>query len=204
MFLAFWPGPDVGNSAQFQEACADFPWHMSCRTGRMKLSGLHALFAVTALTLVACSGGGDDPGRFGASGTGPNGETILNVDPALLANEGTAPETSEYMHLVTPDLAVCPAGSRFDDVGGFCATGAFALGPFPAGMVAECQKLGGGAQCTTTRWELDLARRARGDGFCPAGTDVDLETGLCADDQYVYGPFDLTMIKECRDRKSVV
>lgn len=163
----------------------------------MKLTGVHVLLSVAALTLVACSGNVDDPGRYG-SRTGPNGETILNIDPALVANEGTAPETDEYIHLVTPDLAVCPSGARFDEVGGFCVMGTQALGPFPAAMVATCQKLGGGAQCATTKWELDLARRARGEDFCPAGSLTDLETGLCADDRYVYGPFDLTMIKECR------
>ena len=75
----------------------------------MKLTGLHVLFAVAALSLVACSGGTDDPGAFGSGGG--NGATVLDIDPALLANEGTEPETEEYPHLVTPDLAACPAGS---------------------------------------------------------------------------------------------
>lgn len=158
-----------------------------------------AAFSFVAVNgLAGCSSGVDDPGPLGGSGVGPNGETILDLDPSLLANEGTEPEVGEYMHLVTPDLAVCPLGSAFDEVGGFCVAGGQALGPFAPGLVAECEKLGGGAQCATAKWDLALAQRARGDGLCPAGTNVDLETGLCTDDRYAYGPFDLTIIKECR------
>jgi hypothetical protein len=151
-----------------------------------------------AVALVACGTGPEDQGRFGAGGTGTDyPATVLDLEPSALANEGTEPETEEYLHLVTPDLAVCPAGSSFDAVGGFCVAGGQALGPFPAGMVAECQKLGGTA-CGTNKWDLDLARRARGDGFCPTGTDIDVTTGICTDDRYAYGPFDLTLIKDCR------
>ncbi len=174
----------------------------------MSSTRLHGLLAAAALAfvsangLVGCSSGLDDPpplgGYGGLGGVGADGQTTLDNDPALLANEGTAPEVTEYLHLVTPDLAVCPTGAAFDEIGGFCVAANQALGPFSAGMVAECQKLGGGAQCTTAKWELALARRARGEGLCPVGTSVDLESGLCADDRYVYGPFDVTIIKECR------
>ena len=174
----------------------------------MKLRGLHALLAITAvsaLALVACSGGPEDPGAFDTNGSdaisganGANGSTLLDIDPALTANEGSEPEVDEYLHLVTPDLAVCPAGARFDETGGFCVTGTSAMGPFPQGLVAECQKLGGGAQCSTDRWDLSLAQRARGEEFCPAGTDIDVTTGLCTDGRFVYGPFDQTIIDDCR------
>ncbi len=168
----------------------------TARLSRLLVAAAFSFVSVNGL--IGCSSGVDDPGPLGGGGVGPNGETILDLDPALLANEGTEPETGEYLHLVTPDLAVCPSGSAFDEIGGFCVAGGLALGPFPPGMIAECQKLGGGAQCTTAKWDLALARRARGEGLCPAGTDVDLETGLCTDDRYAYGPFDLTIIKECR------
>lgn len=167
----------------------------------MRLNASLVLLTAVALSVVACSAGSEDPGRFssgGTNGTGAPGETILDIDPALVANEGTEPETEEYLHLVTPDLAVCPSGAAFDEVSGFCVSGGEALGPFPAKLADECQKLGGGAQCTTSRWNLDLARRARGEEMCPLGTDVDLASGLCTDDRYAYGPFDLSLIKECR------
>lgn len=171
----------------------------------MKLRGLQALLAITtvsAFALVACSGGVEDPGAFGTPGdgttTGANGEVVIDVEPELTANEGTEPEVTEYLHLVTPDLAVCPSGARFDEIGGFCVTGTTAMGPFPDGLRAECQKLGGGAQCTTDRWDLSLAQRARGEEFCPAGTDIDVTTGLCTDGRYVYGPFDQTIIDDCK------
>lgn len=169
----------------------------------MRLNVSPVLFVAVALSLVACSSAPDDPGLLSTgngngSGAGNGSPTVLDLDPALTANEGTEPETEEYLHLVTPDLAVCPAGASFDEISGFCMSGGQALGPFPAGLVAECQKLGGGAQCGTSKWEIDLARRARGEEFCPAGTDIDTSTGLCADDRFVYGPFDLSLIKECR------
>ena len=160
-------------------------------------SRLHGVLALAAVSLVACSSSTGPAPFDGAYGSGVS-ETVYDVPEEMTRNEGTAPETTEYPHLVTPDLAVCPTGSRFDEVGGLCVVGTQAIGPFPQGMIAECQKLGGGAQCATDKWALDLARRARGDGLCPTGTDVDFESGLCTDDTYAYGPFDLTIIKECR------
>lgn len=123
-----------------------------------------------------------------------------------------------------PVATSCPDGASFDTALGFCADTQNAYGPFPAAMVTECQRLGGGAPCTATlpiayagntvtvqaaRWSRAMAAGTRGTASCPRGTtagDARFD-GLCVEGVApsgnpvnVYGPFSSSLASSCQQK----
>ncbi len=165
----------------------------------MHSTRLMPLLAMLSLAVAACSAGPEGPEPFGSGGgNGRGGGVGIDAIPTdLTSADTTPPEVDEDPWLVPGELVLCPAGAAFDGASNLCVAQGQALGPFPAAMIAECKKLGG-TSCEADRMPIDLARRARGGGECSVGADVDAATGLCADASHVYGPFDLTLTKQCR------
>jgi hypothetical protein len=141
-----------------------------------------------------------------------NGDTTPNDSTNDLDKMSAEPE-DPYTAGATD--VVCPPDTVFDAKTGFCVTpDKKAVGPFPDGMVDECKKAGNGAVCDQPNWPVDVAEDARnsnpnavddptiqGDdpvSECPTGTTVSPETGLCTDGKFVYGPFDKTVVDECK------
>jgi hypothetical protein len=83
--------------------------------------------------------------------------------------------------------------------GVLCTSGRDAWGPFTRAMVEQCRAWGGGAGCTTERWSLSLARRARGEGVCPLGATLDArDTGYCVEGEDAFGPFPPAYVEACK------
>jgi len=123
-----------------------------------------------------------------------------------------------------PTSYSCPDGAAFDTALGFCADTNNAYGPFPAAMVAECQRLGGGPACTeqmplayqnntvtisAARWGKSFAKGIRGTATCPRGTTVGDSrfSGLCVEGTApsgnpvnVFGPFPLSLVSDCQTK----
>lgn len=129
------------------------------------------LLVVAAACLSACGGGAPEE----------HGEVEVGED-ALVAN-------SEV---------VCPANTSLNPDYRVCENGEVAVGPFPDAMVAAC-KASGARYCYKAYWPVEVAHELRGTDYCPAGTTLDDDLGVCATVRFAYGPFDKEMIAYCRE-----
>ncbi|MFO1250947.1 MAG: C39 family peptidase [Inhella sp.] len=123
-----------------------------------------------------------------------------------------------------PVATSCPDGASFDTALGFCADTANAYGPFPAAMVSECQRLGGGSTCAeqqplpyqgntvtvaAARWAKAFTKSLRGTAACPRGSsagDARFD-GQCVEGTApsgnplnVFGPFPPTLTTSCQSK----
>lgn len=171
---------------------------------------LAVLAALSFASLAACAS--DDrtvsEGPVGAGIDLGAEENVPAEDLDIL--RASAGEPSEA---ATDPGLVCPTGATVDPATALCVDGAGnAVGPFPPGMVDACKAAGGGAVCSTDRWPVALASKAReagtaanpldldddGRALCPAGTAIDPRSGICTDGTFVYGPFYPFEIEHCK------
>jgi len=114
-----------------------------------------------------------------------------------LADPGKNPVRARDLGLVACPKDYVPMGVGKEG-GVLCTNGRDAWGPFTRGMTEQCRAWGGGAGCTTDRWSLSLARRARGEGVCPKGATLDArDTGYCVEGEDAFGPFPPAYVEAC-------
>lgn len=161
----------------------------SCTTNTHGARRQHGSLRKSLLTLMALSG------IFATSACGqedtPTEVNTPKQDSALSLTSSSAPSGAEMW---------CPAGHTFNDTHRLCESATQAIGPFPAAMVADCEKNGGGQSCKNLNWSRNFARSLRGTRFCPKGTWVDSTRGECTDGTNVYGPFSRATVESCKHK----
>lgn len=176
----------------------------------MLRSPLALVVALSFVPLAACA----TEARTG--GAGPDAPGVDEGAEANVSQEEIdilRSSDGEPTEAASDPTLVCPTGATVDPTSRLCVDGAGnAVGPFPPGMVDACKAAGGGAVCSTDRWPVGLASKAReagtvadphdvdddGRALCPAGTAIDLRSGICTDGTFVYGPFFPFEIEHCK------
>lgn len=99
----------------------------------------------------------------------------------------------------------CPQGFLYDVRYRMCITPRdgeeMALGWFTEEMIATCKADGTltAAQCEERLWPASLARRLRGEGFCPRGAKFDAARSVCVEGENAFGPFLPDALARCLD-----
>ena len=95
----------------------------------------------------------------------------------------------------------CPTDFKLTPVGQSggraCLNDAFMAGPFTAAMILKCQELGDKKECAQDKWSKSQALALRGTESCPLGANFDADTGYCAENGAVFGPFPKELQDKC-------
>jgi LAS superfamily LD-carboxypeptidase LdcB len=106
---------------------------------------------------------------------------------------------AESEALVTNEEALCPANTDLNPDFRTCENSDVAVGPFPRAMIDKCEATGA-VYCSKAYWPTRVAHEIRGAEYCPLGTKLDDNLGVCVDDTHAYGPFSRAMIDFCRSK----
>jgi hypothetical protein len=171
------------------------PFHFS-KNARTSACFMKAWFACSALGVAALTigcGQAELPVGGQRSSQAPAVETTTRESAAPGSQVAT-------FSLTTASDAWCPKGFAFNATHRLCESATLALGPFPAALVANCQKFGGGKSCLEANWDRTFARNLRGTMQCPEGTWLDASLGECSDGTRVYGPFARMKVDACQKK----
>lgn len=85
--------------------------------------------------------------------------------------------------------------------GQYCASAAAEVGgPFSTALIERCRDLAPEETCTRNAWPENLFLQVRGTRFCPLNARLDVETGFCEAEGFVYGPFSDEAVQACLAR----
>jgi hypothetical protein len=128
------------------------------------------------------------------------GGTWVDIDPGDDRDDDWGDPVDDDFDF-EPGEIECPRGYWIEEIGDeggrFCTDGSNGWGPFTERMTERCWRAGGGEACDSDRWAVELVYAFRGDGICPAGAYLDDETGYCAEDGNLFGPFPRQLIGVC-------